>query len=220
MTDLSIIDPTQVRDLRPAAVGPHGLKVLPAEFYASTTPIERHMLGHHLAAYVLPTVELVEWLRAEVGSRSCLEIGSGNGVLAAAAGIRTTDSRIQELLEIRDHYARLGQPLITYPDSVERLTAVAAVEKYRPDVVVGAWVTHLYESSRPQAEGSVLGVDENYIVASCKTYILIGNEKVHEKKPIWALPHRRFTPPWLYSRASNGTPDFIAVWGEALSVDP
>jgi hypothetical protein len=55
-------------------------------------------------------------------------------------------------------------------------------------------------------------VDEAAIIASCEEYISIGNERVHAAKPIWALPHEKLTPPWLYSRALNGSADFIASW--------
>lgn len=40
----------------------------------------------------------------------------------------------------------------------------------------------------------------------------MGNEQVHERKPIWSLSQKKWTPPWLYSRAVNGSPDFIASW--------
>ena len=79
-------------------------------------------------------------------------------------------------------------------------------------MVVSCWVTHLYDPARGQAGGSATGIDEAALIASCDEYISIGNEHVHAGKPIWALPHEKLTPPWLYSRAINGSPDYIAIW--------
>jgi len=60
--------------------------------------------------------------------------------------------------------------------------------------------------------GGSSGVDEEAIIASCDEYIFVGNEHVHAPKPIWSLPHEKLTPPWLYSRAVNGSRDFIGIW--------
>lgn len=58
----------------------------------------------------------------------------------------------------------------------------------------------------------MFGLDEAKIIASCDEYIFVGNEHVHAHKPIWDLPHEKLTPPLLYSRATNGSRDFIAIW--------
>jgi hypothetical protein len=44
------------------------------------------------------------------------------------------------------------------------------------------------------------------------TTTCVGNERVHAAKPVLKIPHEKLTPRWLYSRAVNGSPDFIAVW--------
>lgn len=58
----------------------------------------------------------------------------------------------------------------------------------------------------------VTGVDEASLIASCEDYIFVGNERVHAQKPIWQLPNEKTTPPWLFSRAVNGSRDFLAIW--------
>ncbi len=60
-------------------------------------------------------------------------------------------------------------------------------------------------------------MDEAAILRNCEEYIFIGNEQVHRYKPILSLPHEKITPPWLYSRALNGSPDFIAIWRNTSS---
>ena len=97
----------------------------------------------------------------------------------------------------------------------EKLDAASALRKYKPNVFVACWVTHLFDANRPDAEGSMFGFAEARLIASCDEYIFIGNEQVHARKPIWAIPHEKLTPPWLYSRPVNGSRDFIAIWRRA-----
>lgn len=92
------------------------------------------------------------------------------------------------------------------------LDASAAIAKYRPQVVIACWVAHRFQAHRPEAGGSATEVDKTAVIAACDEYIFIGTECVHAAKPIWTLPHEKLTPPWLYSRAINGSPDFVAIW--------
>ncbi|MFT3815846.1 MAG: hypothetical protein QM740_21180 [Acidovorax sp.] len=211
--DLYVIDPAAVRDLSDLLLDAHGhVRVVPARVLERTTAQERMALGVRRGLYSFPTTELCSFLRERIGSRSAIEIGAGHGVLARALAIPATDNRQQEDPAIKAHYAALRQPTVSYGENVEKLEAQAAVEKYRPQVVIACWVTHRFDAQRPDAGGSESGVDEAAIIASCDEYIFIGNERVHAAKPIWALPHEKLTPPWLYSRAVNGSPDFIAIW--------
>lgn len=208
-----VIDPNAVRDLGPLVLDDRGHpRVLPASFYAETTREERALLGLRCGAYGLPTVELVAYLQSIIAGRSALEIGSGNGVLARALDIPATDNRQQDAPDIRKYYEALGQPTIRYGDNVEALDAHAAVARYRPQVVIASWVTHRYDPCRHWAGGNQDGVTEEDIIANCDAYVFIGNESVHRAKSIWAQPHQRWSPPWLYSRAVNGSQDFIAIW--------
>ena len=201
------------RDLRTAACDASGrLKVMPASFYRNTTPEERAMLGHATGAYVLPTLELVAWLRDRIAGRRAVEIGAGNGVLAEALGITATDSKLQQRPEIAEHYRRMGQPTTTYGPNVEHLDSDEAVNTLQPEVVVAAWVTHRYDEKRHEAGGNYWGVDESYVLSGCQEYLFVGNTQVHAGKSIWDRPHELLQPDWLFSRAINGTPDFLAIW--------
>lgn len=208
------LDASAIRDIRPDVLLENGHpRVLPAAFYQRTTVAERAALGARTGLYGLPTLELVDWLKDRIGSRSALEIGAGHGVLARALGIPATDSHLQDDPAVAAMYAAMGQALVPYGADVENLDAAAAIQKWRPQVVIASWVTHKYLPSRHEAGGNLFGVDESAVVSAVEAYIFIGNTAVHTNKSIWALPHTKIEPDWLYSRAHNGSADFIAVWG-------
>lgn len=208
------IDTRLVRDVAPDVLDGDGrLRVMPAAFWAATTVRERALFGHRHGAYVLPTIELVEHLAGLIDGRKAIEIGAGNGVLAQALGIPATDSRQQEDPRVQAIYRSMfSQPVVAYGSNVEHLHASRAVRVHKPQVVIGSWVTWKYDPTRPDAKGNDQGVDEFDVLRHCDTYILIGNTKVHAPGPLWERRHEVSHPPYLFSRAHNGTPDFIAVW--------
>lgn len=212
LSEATVIDPG-TRDIAPEVFDDAGnLRVMPASYYAQTEQAERSRLCVEHGLYCLPTVELVEHLRGLIGGQRAIEIGAGNGVIARALGIPATDSRMQEMPHYRKKYQQLGQAVVRYGDNVERLDASVAIKRYRPKVVLAAWVTHRYNPKRHEAGGNELGVVEEGVVTACEMYVVIGNEWVHRSKSIWALPHEIDHPSWLFSRAHNGSPDFIAIW--------
>ncbi|MNR71505.1 hypothetical protein D3C71_21330 [compost metagenome] len=209
------------RDLRPEVLDSSGrLKVMPASYYAQTTVDERAVLGLRTAAYVLPTLELVGWLKLAIGMRTAIEIGAGNGLVAESLGITATDSCMQEREDIALLMKAMGQRPVQYGRNIQRYSAEEALKKYKPKVVVACWVTHKFDERRHEAEGNMDGVVEEDVVANCESYIFIGNKHVHRNKSLWKQPHAYFEPPWLYSRAFNGSADFIAVWGKPPDVAP
>lgn len=207
------IDPTRVRDISSYLLDSHGrLRVTSARTLEATTAQERLLFGVRQGVYSFPTDELCDFLRARIAGKIAIEIGAGHGLLAQALSIPATDNRQQEEAEVQAYYQQIGQPTVRYGENVEKLDAASAVAKYRPNVVIACWVTHQFDPGRARAGGSVSGVDEASLIASCDEYIFIGNEHVHAHKPIWKLPHEKLTPPWIYSRAVNGSRDFIAIW--------
>jgi hypothetical protein len=212
-----LIDTEGARDLAVDVIDEAGLpRVMPADFYAKATVSERGLLGVRHGLYCLPTVELVDWLRDFIDGRKAVEIGAGNGRLAEAVDIVATDSYLQERPEMRAFYASLGQPLVRFGPNVLRLDAREAIRKYRPQVVVGSWVTHKYNARRHGSGGNMYGPDTDWVLQRCEHYVLIGNEKTHAQHPLWARTHSILYPSWLYSRAVNGSRDFIAIWRGAL----
>jgi hypothetical protein len=202
-----------VRDIAPALLDDLGfLRVAPAAFFADTTVQERALFGNRHGLYGFLTTELIQWLQERINGRKAIEIGSGNGSLAYALDIPATDSKMQDNPEVAKLYATIGAPVVKYGPNVQKLNALDAVVAHKPKVVVAQWVTHLYKQSRHEAGGNMWGVNEERIIKSCEEYIFIGNEQVHAGKSIWNLPHEIIYPDWLYSRAANGSRNFIACW--------
>lgn len=209
----TILDPNTVRDIAPDVLDAEGtLRVMPASYYRQTTVQERALFGVRHGLYGFLTTELIDWLQSAIDGRSAIEIGAGHGGLARALGIVATDSCLQSNPDVAAYYAALGQPAVKYGKNVEKLDAAQAVDKYRPQVVIASWVTHLYREDRHSAGGNMFGVGEERILEKCDAYIFIGNTAVHQGKSIWNRPHELWTPDWVFSRATNGSPDFIAIW--------
>lgn len=213
MNFLHVQDPTSVRDISPLLLDEKGqLKSVPASVLAETTVLERALFGRTHSVYGFLTDELLAFIRERIAGKSAIEVGAGNGQLARHLGIPATDNRQQEWPEIAEYYRSLQQPVISYGSNVEALDALSAVRKYKPDVVIGSWVTHRYDPTRHQAGGNKDGVDEKELLKHCGAYLFIGNTLVHKNKPIWDEAPEVIEPEWLYSRAHNGTPNFIAIW--------
>lgn len=135
---------------------------------------------HKYGLYCFPTTELIEHLAGILeGGGSAIEIGCGLGVIGRALGIPITDSRMQEWPAIKQYYDLCRQPTIQYPADVEELDALAAVQKYHPDIVIGSYITHLW---RPGMKtGNQYGVDTIQLINSVGEYYMIGNLNIHTK---------------------------------------
>ena len=186
------------------------LKLLPAAAYDEIPWQNLRLFCHIHSRYGLPTVELVQWLKAQIARRAAIEIGSGAGDLAFHLGIPATDNRMQEWPRIKRHYKVAGQPTIKYPDFVRSLDAVGAVHTLKPQVVIASWVTQWIDGDGPVRCGNPHGVKEEQILALGVTYILIGNIAVHGDKQIMGLPHQEHNLPFLRSRAHQ--PELNRVW--------
>lgn len=138
------------------------------------------------------------------------------GDLGSLLGIPMTDSYSQTTPEMRMYYASLGQPIISPPPSVEKLDALEAVKKYKPEVVVAAWVTQLFQDGDTEEKigSSVYGVDELRILDCCQTYIFIGNAQVHKDKRILKKPHETHKAYYLLSRSLHAQENVIWVWSK------
>jgi hypothetical protein len=156
--------------------------------------------------YVLPTLELIDFLRGEIVG-DAIEIGAGMGAIGRSLGIPITDSYLQTVPEIKFYYEQMGNPVITYPADVEKLSAESAIRKYNPDTVIAAYVTHKYNGTT----GNMYGVVEGKILAKGCKYISIGNDNVHMDKPILKYPHRVMRFDWLETR-SEKSKNHVKIW--------
>lgn len=188
--DTYLADPASIRDISPLLLDTHGrLRVVPAIILAETTAQERLLFGVRQGLYSFPTEELCDFLRNRINGKVAIEVGAGHGTLAKALNIPATDSRVQEEAAVIAHYQQIGQTTVPYGEHVEKPGAMSAVQKYKPNVVIGCWVTHVFDERRPDAGGNMFGIDEAKLIDSCDEYIVVGNEQVHAHKPIWAIQH-------------------------------
>jgi hypothetical protein len=191
------------------------MPLYPARYFDAIPEIPLRIWCHVHARYGLITEELVLWLKDFIGDRSAIEIGSGHGDLAYHAHIPATDNRMQEWKDIREFYALTRQPTIKYAPFVDEVDALDAVFRYKPEVVIGSWVTHRIPADEPSPEfgGNHYGVREPEILETGVTYVFIGSEAIHGKKPILNRPHQTYRPPFLRSRSTRRD-DVIYVWNQ------
>lgn len=188
------------------------LKILPAAIYDEFDPTILRLFCHKNAIYNIPTMELLDFIRTECDISRTIEIGSGNGIMAAELGITATDSKQQDKAEMKALYGLMQQPTIPYGANVTKYDALEAIRVYRPQTVIAAWVTHKYNPAEHYREGNMEGPDEGRIISRVQKYLFIGNKAVHGKKPILSKPHKEYSFPWLKSRAIEPSKNIIWVW--------
>lgn len=215
----SIINPNPlaVAYLNAEALGSGGvLRVMPSEFYQQFRQDDLCAFCLMNGLYCLPTFELLDIINdliAEVSpTRSAIEIGSGNGVLGRGLGVPCTDNLMQTFPEVMAIYAGIAQPVVKYGEHVEKLAALDAVKRYVPDVVVAAWVTHLFDPLDAKRGGNMYGVDELAMLKRIKRYVFVGNMTTHELKPLLNVPHREIRGDFLFSRGRVAEDNVLLVW--------
>jgi hypothetical protein len=190
------------------------LQPMPAAFYHGRDRQELSYWCLNRGFYCLPTVELIDWLRQRIEGETAIEVGAGQGTIGRALGIPITDSHQQSRPDIAQLYRQIGQVAVQYPPDVERLTAAEASQKYRPSVIIAAWLTWRYNPMRHEQGGNLHGVDETRLLAKpwLDQYIQIEHERVHRKRPIRGRRHVLHRLPFLVSRAFDDG-NVIRVWG-------
>lgn len=188
---------------------------------ASLNEIDPHHLriwANKNSRYVLPTAELIDWLKQKINGRKAIEIGAGMGDLGYHLGIHMTDSYMQQQPEIAAYYAAIGAATTKPPPDVEKLDAIEAIEKHQPEVVVGSYITQKFVEGDDVARigSSVYGPDHFEIMTapSVKAFILIGNTVTHRGIRAVKVKHELFKFPWLKTRSEYQNENCIWVWGE------
>lgn len=138
------------------------------------------MFMHKYGLYSFPTTELIEYFARIIEGKKAIEIGCGLSIIGRALGIPITDSKMQEWPTVKREYDRCQQPTIKYPVDVEELDALAAVRKYKPDIVIGSYITHLWKPG--MQKGNMYGVDTIKLINSVNEYFMIGNQDVHTEE--------------------------------------
>jgi hypothetical protein len=161
--------------------------------------------------YCFPTKELIDFLRGIIHDSKVIEVGSGNGIISRELGIKGTDN-FEQRGSRADLYEVMHQKPVTYGKHVEFYDAIDAVRRYKPDTVIASWLTHQYNPNERSRGGNMTGPKEEKILERVKTYIFVGNDKVHSSKPIYALPHETIKEPWLLSRTLDQSLNSIYIW--------
>lgn len=187
-------------------------KVVPAAAFATLPAVAVAYWCKLRGLWQITTQELVDFVKQQIAGRSALEIGAGRSSLGRALGIRQTDSHmVGQHKHVKQLYARIGENTQPLPAWVESLSAEKAVAKYKPQVVVGSWISQLGDES--VAISSPYGVNETALIAQVTCYIMIGNAHTHGSKLALALPHQALTESWLISRSIQPQENVIYVWG-------
>lgn len=197
--DSALLDPTTNR-----------IKLLPTSVYSEIDRTQLRIWCHYRARYLLPTIELIDWLEDRIDGRRAIEIGAGNGDLGYHLQILATDNGCQQYENVKLAYARLGQIPTKPPFDVKRVDAIQAIHDYQPEVAIGAWITDKFVDG--SVEGSVYSPDGYQIIQNVE-YIRIGTEKIHGRSKILEFPHETIKPLGLVSRTIASPPDdVIHIW--------
>ena len=175
--------------------------------FKSTT---RSLFGHRHALYTLPTIELIEFLKSQIGP-TAIEVGAGVGIIGKHLGIRCTDNFCQAKPEVQKIYQGLHQPTIKYGKHVLNRDAEWVARKWQPHTIVGSWITHKYVDAN--VKGNMYGPDEQVILDNCQQYIMLGHLKIHGAKPILKHKHEVITDcPWYITRSVQPEKNTIFIW--------
>lgn len=197
------------------------IQVVSASDLAQIPQSHLSIWGGKRGVYCFPTNELIDWLKEQVGGRKAIEICAGTGVIGRALGIPSTDSYIQTSPEMVALYSLWNQHPIFPPSDVHRYEANEAVDHFKPEVVLGSYITQRYlpgDEDEPKVGSSVWGVDELSLLPKVKTYIAIGNKTTHGDKRIRKFPHSSYQFPWLFTRSQKPEENEISVWNRECKI--
>lgn len=171
-----------------------------------------------MGIYQLPTTELIDWLREEMGDpATVIEVGAGNGCIGRALGIKMYDNMHQDTEEMEMLYALQGQPTVSYGKDVIKMNGNKAVSGFRPKTVISCWVTQKFQQGddtrKVKIGSSMYGVNELDYIGKIDKYIHCGNWNVHHDKRILSkVFFREYKFPWLISRSQSRDKNCIHVF--------
>lgn len=167
------------------------LQVLSSADLLQIDYLDLQLWCHKNAIYGIPTKELIEVIKPHLVENKSIEVGAGCGVFGRVLNIPSTDSMIQNDPKVRLYYQALGQPIVNYGKNVINLEASEAIDKFKPKVVFGSWVTQYIPPEKAeelQGQGSEYGLKESEFLPNIKKYIVYGNDSIHGYKKILRDP--------------------------------
>lgn len=212
INDIHIVNTENITDITSEVMMDNGnIKLMPANFWRKFAWDDFRIFCHYAARYGIHTIEQQEFLKNIISGRSVIEIGAGHGDIGFHLGIKMTDSKIQNTAYVKNVMSLMQQPIMKYSKSVEKIEALEVVKKYKPQVVIGSWIT-TFSPRAKSYNSSPFGVKEKKILDLIETYILIGNVDIHKGKPIFNKPHDEYYFDWIISRGKNQLNNRIWVW--------
>lgn len=188
------------------------IKLFPAEFYHSLDNTDLRVWCLCRAIYQLPTIELIEWLKANFNLDKAIEIGAGNNYLYHHLNIKGVDNYSEQIPAVKLVHDILHEPSTNPPPEVEKIEAIAAIKKYQPETVIASWMTLKCEDPEGVDAGHKYAPDEQEILKTGVTYIHIANENIHGDREIMNKPHEKYYFDWLVSRGKYPEKNCIYVW--------
>lgn len=200
---ITLLDINKVKDISKEVLREDGkIRLLPSKMWKKYDWPTFRGFCHVHARYGISTMEQHLFLPTIIKGRHVIEIGAGCGDLGHHLRIHMTDNKQQNWPKVKKEYELMQQPTIKYPDDVEEIDALEAVIKYKPQVVIGSWITTYAPHEMPYGSNPY-GVQELKILDLVETFIIIGNIDVHGDKPILKEPHEEIYEDWIVSRAKN-----------------
>ena len=213
-----IIGSVDTSAVRKAALDEFGrIKELPADEWLQFPWEELRMFMHEYPVYVLPTTELLDMLADLTDGLKTIEIGAGSGSIGRHLGIKMTDSYLQQdNATVKKLYELTGQPVIHYPPDVIKADALTAYRRFKPECVLGCYVTHRWLEG--MQNGNMYGVDFERLLPLIKRLVLVGNKHVHWENPIMSFKHREIDlHGTVITRNEDRSADRIYVWDNDYS---
>jgi hypothetical protein len=211
-----IIPKNSITDISSEVMGENGkIKLLTSEIWKKYKWDDFRAFCHVKARYGIHTVEQQVFLDHIINGRSAIEIGAGSGDLGFHLRVRMTDSKQQDDQKIKAAYAAMQQPTIRYPADVEKIEALEAVYKYKPQVVIGSWITTYAPHEMPYGSNPY-GIKEEALLDLVETFILIGNKDTHGDKPIMKVPHDEIHKDWMVNRGARQENNRIWIWNRKI----
>ena len=93
------------------------IKLQSADFYQTLDYTDLRVWSICRAIYQLPTIELVEWLKANFNLDKAIEIGAGNNYLYHHLGIKGVDNYSEQIPAVKQVHEILNQPSTDPPTS-------------------------------------------------------------------------------------------------------
>lgn len=210
--NISVVNKVDINEIKRTVLDEDGwIKVLPYDDWMKFSWDEIRMFMHEYPIYVLPTQELISQLKSLIKSYKTIEIGAGSGNIGRHLSIKMTDSYLQQRKDVRLVYELSGQPVIKYPSCVIKADAITAFRRFKPDCVIGCYITHKFVNG--MKTGNMYGVDFERLLQSVRRLVLVGNYHTHYENPIMKMPHKEIElKGGLITRSDDRLSDRIFVW--------